>query len=74
VRAFGAVGGVAGAFHGQFGGAQGSGASYGHLVRGGQRQGEVIRADRGQQRVGDRVVHGRRTHRSAVRGGRMVGA
>ena len=72
--AFGAVGLVAGAFDGEFGGATEPVVPVGDRVGGGQRERDLVRVQRGQQPVGDRVVDGGRGDRAAGRGGVPVGA
>ena len=72
--AVGAVGLVAGAFDGQLGGAAEAVVPVGDLVGGGQRQRDLVRVQRGQQPLGDRVVDGGRGHRAARRGGVPIGA
>ena len=67
--AFGAVGLVAGTLDGELGGATEAVVSVGDRVGGGQRQRGLVRIQRGQQPVGDRVVDGGRGHRAARRGG-----
>jgi hypothetical protein len=74
VRAFGAFGGVAGAFDAQLDGAQRAGPAVGDLAGGGQGQGEVFGGDRGEQLGGDHVVDGGGAYRVAVGGGHVVGA
>jgi hypothetical protein len=69
VRPLRPFGGIPGAFHAQLGRATRSGTPRGDLVRGGQRQRDLVRADRRGQRCCDRVVHGagrRATRRSRV--------
>ena len=72
--AVGAVGLVAGAFDGEFGGAAEPVVPVGDRVGGGQRERDLVWVQRGQQPVGDRVVDGGRGDRAAGRAWWPVGA
>jgi hypothetical protein len=69
---FGAVGLVAGAFGGEFGGAGDALAAGGDLAGGCDGQRELLWRDGGEQRLGDGVVDGGGAGVLAVRGGLPV--
>ncbi len=72
--AFGAVGFVAGAFDGEFGGPAEALVPIGDLISGGQGEGDLGGIERLQEPAGDGGVHGGRGDGSAGWGGEPIGA
>jgi len=71
---FGAGGFVADPFDGQLGGPAATGPAVGDLVGGGQRQGDLVGVEGGEQPFGDGVVDGGGGDRPAGGRGHLVGA